>query len=119
MASALDRGRSCPESAADTAFAVMAPIFVPYFFDSNASGALDASFALDSPRARLCYRLRSGTIEPFDEETDTDCLISGPSSRWLLWLFGRLDWPDCGLVVSGPRADLASLFAGSLPVRNL
>jgi hypothetical protein len=118
MAAAVGRDWSCPESAAETGVAVVAPILVPFFFDSSAAGDLNASFALETPGGRLAYGVHSGTIEALDEATDCDCLISGPASRWSLWLSGRAEWDDCAHVVSGPRADLAPHFAGSFPVRS-
>jgi hypothetical protein len=119
MASAVGRQWSCPESAADTAFGLMAPLLVPYVFDSEVAGTLDGSFALGGTGGRLCYQVHSGTIEPVDPETDADCSISGPSSQWLLWLGGRAEWEDAGLSASGPRAELAPRFAASFPRRNL
>src|SRR5262249_27134317 len=77
MAAAVGRDWSCPESAAEIPFAIQAPIVVPYFFDSSAAGALDGSFALDTPRVRLGYRVRSGNIEALAEETEYDCSITG------------------------------------------
>ena len=102
MAAAVGREWPCPESAAEIPFAIQVPIVVPFFFDSSAAGALDASFALDTPKMRLGYRVRSGNIEALAEETDYDCSIAGPASRWLLWISGRAEWQDWAPIVSDP-----------------
>jgi hypothetical protein len=118
MAFAVGRDWSCPESAAETVFTILAPILIPLFFDSSAAGDLNASFALEAPGVRLAYRARSGDLEALDEEIDCDCSISGPASRWLLWLTGRVEWDDRVHLARGPRAELSPRFADSFPSRG-
>jgi uncharacterized protein (TIGR03083 family) len=114
MAFALGREWRCPESAADTAFAAITPFILPLHFDSRAANDLDASFGLERPDCRFSYRVRSGRLEPLNQQTDTDCSMSGSSSQWLLWLGGRAEWGDVRLTASGNRAELAQPFAGNL-----
>jgi uncharacterized protein (TIGR03083 family) len=96
------------EPAADAALTMMGPVLT-YMFGLNpdAAGELHGSFAIESPRARLCLDVRHGVMELLDRDVDTDCSIVGSSSQVLLWLSGRAGWEDAGLTASGPRPDLA------------
>lgn len=60
----------------------------------------------------FAYRVRGGVLafEPADEDLEYECTISGSAFRYLLWVFGRLDWDGSALRASGPRPELAQRF---------
>jgi uncharacterized protein (TIGR03083 family) len=119
MAFGVGREWSYPASAADVAYAEVAPLLVPSHFDSGAADDLDASFAIDGPGGRFCYQVRAGAIDALAEDADTDCSISASSGQWMLWLSGRTSWEESGFATSGGRAELAPRIAAAFPVRSV
>jgi hypothetical protein len=113
VARAVGREWSCPEPAADTTLAVMAPLILTLFNPESAAD-LTASFAIDSPRTRVCFEVDAGALNIIDTDAPIDCSIAGPSSRLLLWLTRRTGWDDARLKASGTRPNLAAPFGTML-----
>lgn len=113
MARAVGREWSCPESAADLGWSVVSPLWIA-FFNPEMAGDLEGSFAVESPRGRICYQIRAGAMELLSPDADTDCTIVGPSSQLLVWLSGRTGWENANLLALGPRPELAPSLASSL-----
>jgi hypothetical protein len=97
--------------------AVIGPLMAS-LFNAEVAGDLTASFALDSLGGRICYQVRSGTMEAVTSlntaDADIDCSIAGDSSQLLLWLTERTGWDDAGLSASGPQRHLAPSLPGLL-----
>jgi hypothetical protein len=90
MARAVGREWSCPEPAADTTLAVMAPLILTLFNPESAAD-LTASFAIDSPRSRVCFE---GLRAPRTSSTPTPPPTAPSPGLHLGCCCGSPDGPD-------------------------
>ena len=113
MVRAVGREWSCPEAAADVGWSVVSPFWIA-LFNPEMAGHVEGSFAIESPHDRICYQVRSGSMEVLNPDVDTDCTIAGLSSELLVRLSGRKGWEDTNLLASGPRPEMARSVASLL-----
>lgn len=101
------------ESAARTAWAVLAPWLTAVRFLPDAAADTRAAISLAAAGcAPLTFVIGGGTMTRAREPVAVDCSIRGAAMNMLRWYFQRDAWPDAALSAEGPRAELSALLAG-------